>query len=226
MDKPNNRIEDIHSAIDFLSAFKGVDSDRLGILGICGGGGYTIKAAQSDKRLKAVATLSLFDTSLVRKNGFKDSETSSIQERLQKASLARSDEVKGKIAYTGFAPKKLSDEELAKIPHDLYKEGMVYYGDTHAHPNSTFAYTTSSLMQLMSFDISSNAELINIPLLMLVGDKADTAYMSEAIFKKASGTKQKELFRLTNATHIQTYFEPRIVSEAIKKLKAFYGEYL
>ena len=223
IDIPANRVEDIRAAADFLSTFNGADIDRLGVLGICGGGGYTIKASQSDKRFKAVATLSMFDSGLVRRNGFLDSQIDNIQDRLKEASDARQKEVlTGEVSYTSSAPSKLSEEELSKITTDLYREGMIYYGDTHAHPNSTFAYTTSSLLDLMGFDAANNVELINQPLLMIVGDKADTKYMSERVFERASGTKNKELYELKNATHIQTYFREDLVDEAVEKLKEFY----
>lgn len=88
-DKPAHRIEDIRRAADILLQYPGVDPGRVGILGICGGGGYTLKAAQTDKRFKAVATLSMFNTGLVRRNGFLDSQTGSVQERLADASAAR-----------------------------------------------------------------------------------------------------------------------------------------
>ncbi len=159
----------------------------------------------------------------MRRNGFLDSQKDSIQSRLEEASKARVQQVLGKVLYTGEAPKKLSEAELAKISTDLYREGMVYYGDTHAHPNSSFAYTTASLLELMSFDSCNEIELINKPLLLIVGDKADTAYMSEEAYKKASGTRDKELFKLKNATHIQTYYKHEVVLEALSKLEAFYG---
>lgn len=223
IDIPANRVEDIRAAADFISTFNGADVDKLGVLGICGGGGYTIKAAQTDKRFKAVATLSMFNSGLVRRNGFLNSQIDTIQARLKEASEARQKEaLTGEISYVGSAPNKISDEELAKITTDLYREGAIYYGDTHAHPNSTFVYTTSSLLDLMSFDATDNVELINQPLLMIVGDKADTKYMSEEVFAKASGTQNKELYELKNATHIQTYFREDLVDEAVKKLEEFY----
>lgn len=226
VDTPANRTEDIYAAVDFISNFNGVDKNRLGILGICGGGGYTLKAAQTDKRLKAIATLSMFNTGLVRRNGFLDSQKSSIQTRLDEASKARAKQALGEILYTGAAPVKLSEAELAKIDTDLYREGMVYYGDTHAHPNSSFAYTTASLLELMAFDALNQIELINKPLLLMVGDKADTAYMSEEAYKKASGTDTKELFKLKDSTHIQTYFKPNVVAQALGKLEDFYKRYI
>ena len=223
IDIPANRVEDIRAAADFISTFNGADVDKLGVLGICGGGGYTIKAAQTDKRFKAVATISMFNSGLVRRNGFLNSQIDTIQARLKEASEARQKEaLTGEISYVGSTPNKLSDEELAKITTDLYREGAIYYGDTHAHPNSTFVYTTSSLLDLMSFDATDNVELINQPLLMIVGDKADTKYMSEEVFAKANGTQNKELYELKNATHIQTYFREDLVDEAVKKLEEFY----
>ena len=86
MDKPFYRKQDIHGMVDYISQYPGVNSDKIGVLGICGGGGYTIKAAQSDKRLKAVATLSMFNTGRVRRNGYQDSQLDTIQERLKQAS--------------------------------------------------------------------------------------------------------------------------------------------
>lgn len=61
-DRPAYRVEDIHAMIDFLETFPGVDAKRIGSLGICGGGGYTIEAAKTDKRMKAVATINMFNT--------------------------------------------------------------------------------------------------------------------------------------------------------------------
>ena len=60
-DKPQHRVEDIHGAIDYIVNYKGVDKNRIGILGICGGGGYTLRAAETDKRIKEVATKLPFD---------------------------------------------------------------------------------------------------------------------------------------------------------------------
>ena len=112
-DKPANRIEDIHGMADYISWYPGVDANSLGVLGICGGGGYTLKAAQSDKRFKAVATLSMFNSGEVRRNGFQRSQVATIQERLQKATDARRQEAAGgKVQYAGVA--SITDEEISK----------------------------------------------------------------------------------------------------------------
>ncbi|MDI5888313.1 MULTISPECIES: alpha/beta hydrolase [Flavobacterium] len=221
VDKPANRIEDVHAMADFISQYKGVDTSRLGLLGICGGGGYSLKAAQSDKRFKAIATVSMFNSGVVRRNGFMNSQFSTIQQRLKEASDARTQEAAGgTIMYVGDT--QLTDKQIAALPFDLYREGFEYYGKTHAHPNSTFKYTKSSLMDLMTFDASTNMDLINQPLLMIAGSKADTFYMTDDAFNKATNAKNKELFLINGATHIETYWKPDYVLQAVNKLGNFY----
>ena len=232
-DKPFFRVDDIHGMADYLSQYPGVDATRLGVLGICGGGGYTLKAAQSDKRFKAVATLSMFNSGEVRRNGFQNSQLNTIQERLKQASDARAqekatgktaesarEETGGKTPFSGVA--SITDEEIAETPTDLYREGYEYYYRTHAHPNSTFLYTTSSLMELMTWDATDQIELIDQPLLMMAESKADTKYMTDEAFPKAVNAKNKELFLIEGATHIQTYWVPEYVSQAVSKLLEFY----
>jgi fermentation-respiration switch protein FrsA (DUF1100 family) len=225
VDKPANRIEDIRGMADYITQYEGVNSDRLGVLGICGGGGYSLAAAQTDKRFKAVATLSMFNSGVVRRNGFMNSGVSTILERMKQASDARAQEAAGgEVIYA--ANTIATDEEADKMPFDLYREGHYYYHRTHAHPNSTFRYTMSSLLDLMAFDASNNMELINQPLLMMAGSKADTYYMTDDAFNRATGTRDKELFLIPGATHIQTYHVPEYVQQATNKLKEFFGKHL
>jgi fermentation-respiration switch protein FrsA (DUF1100 family) len=225
IDKPANRIEDIRGMADFITRYAGVDANRLGVLGMCGGGGYTLKAMQSDKRFKAVATLSMFNSGLVRRNGFMNSQVSTIQERLKKASEARAQEVRGgEIMYAGVA--SITDEDLAKMPEGFYKEGYDYYYRTHAHPNSTFLYTMSSLLDLMTWDATDNLDLIDQPLLMIAGSKAQTLYMTLDAFPKVTNAKSKEMLIIDGATHIETYWKQEYVDQAMNKLNEFFGKNL
>ncbi|MCY1552135.1 hypothetical protein D9M68_885120 [compost metagenome] len=80
----------------------------------------------------------------------------------------------------------------------------------------------SSLLDLMTWDATTNMDLIDQPLLMMAGSKADTKYMTDEAFSKASNAKTKELFLIDGATHIQTYWKPEYVSQAVNKLVNFY----
>jgi len=166
-----------------------------------------------------------------------DSQLDTIQQRLQQASDARAKEVSGRdvparthemtggnVLYAGDA--NLTDDQIAKLPFDLYRQGYHYYWKTHAHPGSTFKYTMSSLLDLMRWDATNQIELINQPLLMIAGSKADSLYMTEDAFTKATGTKNKELFKIEGATHIETYWVPEYVDAALGKLTPFFARTL
>ncbi|MBQ7560275.1 MAG: alpha/beta hydrolase [Synergistaceae bacterium] len=226
-DIPFFRTEDIHGMVDLLSIYPGVDTNRIGMLGICGGGGYTLNAAKSEKRVKSVATLSMFNTGRVRREGYMSSQINKIQDTLKQASDARNAQIKGEILAAGTVDfDSLTDESIEKIANDLYREGIKYYGKTHRHPNSTFEYTRSSLSELMSWDAVDNIKLINVPLLMMAGSIADSLYLSEDAIEKAAGTNDKELFLIPGAYHIQTYYVPEYVEQEINKLKEFFGRTL
>ena len=225
MDKPTFRTEDIHGMADFISRFAGVDPARLGLLGICGGGGYALAAAKTDKRFRSVATLSMFNSGRVRRNGYVDSQLATINDRLRQATAARAQEMAGgEVLYAGDA--NLTDAQIAALPFALYRQGYEYYWKTHAHPGSTFKYTMSSLLDLMRWDATEQIELINVPLLMMAGSNADSLYMTEDAFPKATGTTDKELFRIEGATHIETYWVPKYVAAAMGKLTPFFARTL
>lgn len=237
VDKPAFRIEDIHGMADFITRYPGVDAGRLGLFGICGGGGYSLAAAKTDKRFRSVATLSMFNSGRVRRNGYGDSQLETIQQRLRQASDARAREVAGRdtpvrthemtggdVLYAGDAD--MTDAQIAALPFDLYRQGYEYYWRTHAHPGSTFKYTMSSLLDLMRWDATDQIELIDTPLLMMAGGKADSLYMTEDAFAKATGTTDKELFKIDGATHIETYWVPKYVDAAMGKLAPFFARTL
>ena len=120
----------------------------------------------------------------------------------------------------------MSDEEAAKLPFALYRDGFVYYLRSHAHPNSTFSYTENSLMKLMMWDAEDRMNLITQPLLMICGDVADTRYMTDDAFAKATGTADKELFLIPGAQHIETYHVKEYVEKETGKLSDFFKKKL
>lgn len=224
-DKPAHRMGDIYGAVDFIQRFPGVDPARVGAFGICGGGGYTFAAAQADKRIRAVATLSLFNTGDVRRNGYMRTQLSTIAERQAEASAARQREAAGASPeVVGFA--NMSPDEARALTVDLYREGYFYYAVTHRTPNAPGTYLKSSLMDMMAWDATDHADLITQPLLVIAGTAADSRYMSEEAFAKATGTADKELFLVPGATHIKTYYVPEYVDLITAKIRAFFTDKL
>lgn len=225
LDVPAHRIEDVHGMVDIISRFPGVDKTRIGALGICGGGGYTLAAVQTDPRVAAVATLSMFNSGIVRRDGYgvTHPDPMTAQKTLAQAAAARQKEVEtGVIDLTPNMTETLTPEEADKLPFDLYREGYYYYGKDYYHPNDTFSYTVSSLMDLVAFDAAQNMGLITQPLLMIAGSRADSLYMTEDAFAKATGTQEKELFLVPGATHIQTYWVKDYVDAIADKLTTFF----
>lgn len=231
LDIPQNRINDVRGMVDYISQYPGVDAERIGALGICGGGGYTFAATQSDKRIKAAATLSLFNTGRVRRLGYQDSQMTTVQERLKRASEASEQYAKtGEVLYEGPAGKQTVEQVREAMSHlvpgTLYHDGLEYYGITHAHPNSVSRYTTASLMDLMTWDATTYADLINCPLLIMSGGKSDSDYMSREAYIKATAAPEKEYFVIDGASHIQTYYVPEYVDKVVNKLSEFFGKNL
>jgi len=226
-DIPANRIEDIRGMIDFISQYPGVDKQRIGAFGICGGGGYTVAAAQSDHRIKAVAALSMFNTGRVRRNGYGDSQLSTVQQRLMQAAEARQHQAEtGVVAYP---PKQAipTEEQLAAMPFDLYREGIFYYGTSkYRHENDGASAPVACMLDLMMWDATDRMELITQPLLLMAGEKADSKYMTDEAMEKATGTNRKELFVIPGATHIKTYYVEEYVEQERRKLVEFFGTYL
>ena len=231
LDIPQNRVDDIHGLVDILLNFPGVDAERIGLLGICGGGGYTLKAAQTEKRAKAVATLSAFNTGIVRLNGLNDTQIDTKEERLVQAAQARAEEaVTGNVVYPPARPQATKEEMLAaieKMPKGLYSDGIYYYGVAYAHPNASGSgVPVRCLLDLVDFDARHNMDLISVPLLMMAGSEADTKYMTDDCFRLATGTDNKELFIIEGARHIATYYEPDFVEQEVSKLLEFFGKNL
>lgn len=131
-------------------------------------------------------------------------QMNTIRERQREASLARQAEAAGaepEVArFMNWTP-----EEVRQIKVNLYRDGYFYYGVTHWSPNAPGTYLKSSLMDMMAWDATDHADLIDQPLLIIVGEVADSRYMSEEAYQKATGTADKELFIVPGATHIRTY---------------------
>lgn len=231
-DYPSNRIGDVSGMVDYLIRLSYIDNEKIGSLGICGGGGYTLACAVADKRIKAVATLSMFNSGRVRRNGFGDKDITGAQGRLEHAATARNKALlTGEVEYEGFLPPHKDDDELRQImktmpENTLYRDGIEYYGLTHRHPRATGSYTAESFAELIPFDVEDHIDLLAQPMLMIAGEKADTLYMTEAVFEKAANAESKKIFLVPGASHIRTYWVPEYIEQEIEQLTKFFAKYL
>lgn len=226
LEDPSQRAEDVRSAVTYLATLKEVDPERIGALGICASGGYVPFAAQTDVRIKAVATVSAADVGGLFREGLKDTamvmDRNALYESLKKAGEARLMEAKGEPTPVGTivpeSPVGLPDT----IPV-LFKEGSEYYRTPRAqHPRSTNRNPVRSIDLIANYSSYAFNDLISPrPLLMIAGTKADTLYFSEEAIAKAK--EPKELFLVEGKTHISLYDD---VQGHIAKLIEFFAESL
>jgi fermentation-respiration switch protein FrsA (DUF1100 family) len=156
---PSTRVEDFSAAVDFLSNHPLVDENRIGVLGICGGGGYAVSAAQIDHRIKAIATVSMYDMGRARRQGLGDTIT--YEQRMKTL-----DEI-GKQRTREFRGEPRLDiralpEKLEENTPEIVREFLDYYDTPRGnHPNSTSRYSFESLAPMMNFFPFAQIETIS-----------------------------------------------------------------
>lgn len=225
LEDPATRVEDFRAATDFLSRHSTVDPERIGVLGICAGGGFAIKAAQTEHRIRAVAGVSAVDLGQLRRNGLGGVLKAQMQKRLDDAGKQRTAEAAGApLRYANYVSNTL--EEIPANAPAMYREGYEYYRTSRGmHANAPNKYVFTSLDKLMGFTAFDQMELISPrPLLMIAGSKADSYYFSQQAYDRA--LQPKELFSVPGASHIDMYDKPGYVKLAVQKLNEFFGKYL
>ncbi len=226
LENPASRVEDVRSAVDYLTTLPFVDKEHIGALGICAGGGYAFNAAETEMRIKAVATVSAFDLGRARRQGLGDSLTvEQQQQKLKEAAEQRTKEANGEpVKYSGYVPNSL--EEIPENAPAMYRQGYEYYRTPLAqHPRSENKYIFSNYAQQAAFTAFDRPEFVSPrPVLFIVGEKAESAYFSKEAYDKA--LEPKEYVVIPNATHMEMYYKPEYVTPAVEKLSEFYGKYL
>lgn len=202
---PDINTEDFSAAVDFLSNFESVDSNRIGILGICGFGGFAINATASDTRIKVTIVSTMYDMTRVNANGYFDSMDAKARYKLkQTLNAQRTEDFKnGTYAPQGGLPEKLTGDEPQFV-----KEYWEYYktprGFHKRAINSNGAWNLTSSLSLMNMPILAYSDEIQSAVLVIHGDKAHSRYFSEDAFKKLKGDN-KELLLIKDANHVDLY---------------------
>ncbi|WP_352422037.1 alpha/beta hydrolase [Proteiniphilum sp.] len=222
---PDINTEDFSSAVDFLGIQKIVDRNKIGIIGICGWAGFALNATAIDKRIKAVATASMYDMTRVMSKGYNDVVT--LEERTK--TLEQLGEQRWKDAEAGIfhAGAVLNPEKLKGDEPQFVKEYYDYYrtprGFHERSLNSTGAWNATNALSFMNMPILTYIKEISPrPMLLIAGEKAHSRYFSEDAYKNAS--EPKELMIIPNAVHVDLYDNVDVIP--FDKLEIFFKEHL
>jgi fermentation-respiration switch protein FrsA (DUF1100 family) len=219
---PELFVEDFSAAVDYLGTRPFVDRERIGGIGMCGSGGFLLSAAQVDRRLKAVATVVMYDIARIASQGFRDTLTEEARNGfLDQIAQQRYAEFEGneptmtpRGAPIGF------DDTTDPIGREF---GEFYSTPRGYHPNSITQFTMTSLMSFMNFPLLTHLKSISPrPILFVVGEHAHSRYFSEDAYELAA--EPKEFYVVANAGHVDLYDKTDLIP--FDKLEEFFTKNL
>ena len=223
---PDINTEDFSAAVDFLSNNKNVNPDRIGILGICGFGGFAINAAAMDTRIKATTAITMYDMTRVSAKGYNDSvDENARYEMKQNLNKQRTEDYKkGTYAKADGLPEKLTGNEpqFVKDYWDYYKTKRGFHKRSI---NSNGNWNTTSSLSLINQPILQYSSEIRTPVLVVHGENAHSRYFGEDAFKKLKGNN-KELLIVKGANHVDLYDGGDKNAIPFDKIESFYKENL
>ncbi|WP_336778183.1 alpha/beta hydrolase [Pantoea sp. USHLN256] len=223
VDDPMKRVVDFYSAVDYLATLPYVDSTRMGALGVCAGSGITVKASMTDRRIKALATVSAVDVGAATRKGWegKTAESELIPTLEAVAKQRESEAAGGAAVYVNYVPK-LGD---TSAPRDLQEAADYYLTPRGHYPTSTNQMLMTSISTLASFTGFAGADVyITQPLLMVAGSEAGSLWHSQQLNQSAASAN-KQLFIIPGATHMDLY-DGEGANKAARQLAPFFRQNL
>lgn len=224
---PDIYAEDFSAAVDYLGTRDFVDRNRTGVLGICGSGSFVISAAKIDPRMKAIATVSMYDMGSANRNALNKSQTLA-QRKLIIEAAAQQRYVEftgGKAEYTGGTLHKINADSppVAKEFFDFYRTPRGEFTPKSSSAALTTHPTLTSNVKFMNFYPFNDIETLSPrPVLFITGDKAHSREFSEDAFQRAA--QPKELYVVPDAGHVDLYDRTDLIPFA--KLTAFFKQHL
>lgn len=226
LEDPASRVEDIRAAVDYLTTLPYVDEGRIGAMGVCAGGGYTMSAIQTDARIRAAAGISTWDVGDSARNGFPGVNIENFfQKLLREVADARTAEARGEEPrYWNYVPA--SADAIDANTSVIQREAYEYYRTPRCqYPTSVNKYLVSSNDKLAAFDAFAYLATVSPrPVLFIVGSRADTLYFTEDGYKRAR--EPREIFTIEGASHVDLYDKPPFVAQVVDKLTDFFGKAL
>lgn len=221
---PDINTEDFSAAVDYLSNREDVNPERIGILGICGFGGFGLNAAAIDTRIKATVTSTMYDMTRVTAHGYFDSMDEKARQELRKSlNKQRTEDFKtGTFAKAPGLPEKLTGDE-PQFVQDYYGYYKTPRGFHERSINSNGNWNVTSSLSLLNMPILRYSDEIQSAVLIIHGEKAHSRYFSEDAFKKLKGDN-KELYIVPDANHVDLYDNLKKIP--FDKIEAFYKENL
>lgn len=202
--------EDFSAAIDYLGSIDCVERELIGILGICGWGGMALNASSIDTRIKAVATVVMYDMSRVIPKGYNDSMTEG-QRLAMKQSLNNSRWDDSQNSYATLNPRNniTVDQITDETPQFIADYSRFYttkrgFNIRSVNSNPNGSWVLSMPLSFINQSLLNHAHEIECPTLIIAGEKAHSRYFSEDAFKMV-GSKNKELVIIPNAVHTDLY---------------------
>lgn len=222
---PDINTEDFSAAVDFLSVQENIDSEKIGIIGICGFGGMAMNAAAMDTRIKVTVASTMYDMTRVNANGYFDEEDSAEARYEKKKALNAQrtiDFKNGTYQRAGGVVNELPNDApfFVKDYYDYYKTGRGY---SERSLNSNEGWNTTSALSFMNMPILQYSDEIRSAVLVMHGEKAHSCYFSKDAFEKLKGDN-KELFIIPNAVHTDLYDMKEIIP--FDKVEQFLKKYL
>ena len=221
---PDINTEDFSAAVDFLSNNANVNPDKIGILGICGFGGFALNAAQIDTRIKATVTSTMYDMTRVSAKGYNDSidENGRYDLKVALNNQRTLDYKNGTYAKAAGLPDKLtgSEPQFVKDYYGYYKTKRGFHKNSI---NSNGNWNQTSTLSLINLPILAYSNEIRTPVLMIHGENAHSRYFSEDAYKKLKGTN-KELLIIEGANHVDLY--DNLEKIPFEKISSFFKENL
>lgn len=202
---PDINTEDFSAAVDYLSNHAQVDADKIGILGICGFGGFALNAAAMDTRIKATVVSTMYDMTRVSANGYNDTmDKKARHELLKQLNAQRTTDYKnGSYAKAPGLPEKLTGQE-PQFVQDYFNYYKTPRGFHARSINSNGNWNTTSSLSLINMPILQRSSEIQSAVLVIHGEKAHSRYFGEDAFKKLKG-RNKELLIIPGANHVDLY---------------------